>query len=91
MNSELCFWLAEICVCSSPRTSESLEEIGIRATTIEQDLLTDSGNGNGSTYKIKQLFNRHGYNLAILRGHVKGEVFFLMSLIDLFTSKNDPF
>ena len=73
MNSELCLWLAESCVCSGPRTKpKELEEIGIHARTIEQDLQTDSGNGNGSTYKIKQLFNRHGYNLAILRGHVKG-------------------
>ena len=62
------------CVCSGPRTKpKELEEIGIHARTIEQDLQTDSGNGNGSTYKIKQLFNRHGYNLAILRGHVKGK------------------
>jgi len=73
MNSELCLWLAESCVCSGPRTKpKELEEIGIHARTIEQDLQTDSGNGNGSTYKIKQLFNKHGYNLAILRGHVKG-------------------
>ena len=76
MNSELCLWLAESCVCSGPRTKpKELEEIGIHARTIEQDLQTDSGNGNGSTYKIKQLFNKHGYNLAILRGHVKGNYF----------------
>ena len=75
MNSELCLWLAESCVCSGPRTKpKELEEIGIHARTIEQDLQTDSGNGNGSTYKIKQLFNKHGYNLAILRGHVKGNL-----------------
>ena len=75
MNSELCLWLAESCVCSGPRTKpKELEEIGIHARTIEQDLQTDSGNSNGSTYKIKQLFNKHGYNLAILRGHVKGNL-----------------
>ena len=58
----------------------SLFQPCIHARTIEQDLVTDSGNGNGSTYKIKQLFNRHGYNLAILRGHVKGRAFFLSSV-----------
>ena len=90
MNSELCLWLAESFVCSRARSSEELEEIGIHARTIEQDLQTDKGNGNGSTYKIKQLFNKHGYNLAILRGHVKGNVFCFKKLlyIIVFISSN---
>ncbi len=56
--------------------SQDLHENGtrIQALTLEDSLKADTGNGNGSAYKIKQLFNRHGYNLAILRGHVKGEL-----------------
>lgn len=52
---------------------EDSAEIGMQSSrTIEDSLKIDTGGGNGSSYKIKQLFNRHGYNLAILQGHVRG-------------------
>lgn len=50
--------------CEKSETNQNL--------TIEDSLKSDTGYGNGSSYKVKQLFNRHGYNLAILQGHVKG-------------------
>ena len=56
--------------CSSFDTTQNPEAA---AVTIEESLQIDTGHSNGASYKIKQLFNRHGYNLAILRGHVKGE------------------
>ena len=56
-------------VCSTEPAAPRTE-----ALTIEESLHVDTvdGRSNGSSYKIKQLFNRHGYNLAILKGHVKG-------------------
>ena len=61
------------------KKSDNLEEIEVaplkpEVKTIEESLQNDPmGTSNGSSYKIKQLFNRHGYNLNILVGHVKGE------------------
>ena len=77
--SDFCSWVREASSINGQKKAENLEEIGIphgneaRVTTIEESLRNDSvGTSNGSSYKIKQLFNKHGYNLAILDGHVKG-------------------
>ena len=54
-------------------TSSDLARLEVKAQTIEEALRNDIGTGNGASYKIKQLFNKHGYNLAIMPGHVKGK------------------
>ena len=52
-------------------TSEKL--VLSEVQTIEEALRKDLGTGNGASYKVKQLFNKHGFNLAIMPGHVKGK------------------
>ena len=42
--------------------------------TIEEALKTEDPQLDGKNYRVKQLFNKHGYNLAILPGHVKGKI-----------------
>ncbi len=70
--------LEEIGIGRDTNGSETIEDAMMR------DQIDGGGSGSvtpanggkisssGSSYKIKQLFNSHGYNLAIMRGHVKG-------------------
>jgi hypothetical protein len=76
MSSTFCNdFFAWIC-----KSKQNLEEIGIDSEpnlegnieTLEIAMNKDQGDSNGRSYKIKQLFNGHGYNLSIMRGHVKG-------------------
>ena len=63
---------------SNTNTSERLRR---EVQTIEEALKRDLGTGNGASYKVKQLFNKHGFNLAIMPGHVRGkQICFLISI-----------
>lgn len=94
----MCPWLTE-CFCPQAaatskllRDDGDLAEIGIASSkTIEESLKTDTGSGNGSSYKIKQLFNRHGYNLAILQGHVRGRVIKSHNALCVISARPPPF
>ena len=82
MNSDFCTWFCDCLSDSCERRKP--EEIGIKriqSLTIEESLESDQGSGNGSNYKIKQLFNKHGYNLCILQGHVRGKKCLFMSIM----------
>ena len=72
--ADLCEYLFESYDTSADTADASARLQLVEAKTIEQALRTDTGTGNGASYKIKQLFNKHGYNLAILPGHVKGKI-----------------
>ena len=61
--------------------SNTSERLVTEVQTIEEALKRDLGTGNGASYKVKQLFNKHGFNLAIMPGHVKGkQICFLISI-----------
>lgn len=65
----------DCCEWISGTNRQELLEIGIpgndpNCQTLEEAMQQDTP--DGSDYKTKQLFNRHGFNLAIMKGHVKG-------------------
>ena len=75
--SSTVFRIMKCCVDFSEYLNESSNSsarlVDFEVRTIEESLRTDVGTGNGAAYKIKQLFNKHGYNLSIMPGHVRGK------------------
>ena len=71
--ADLCEYMLDDSGPPTNTTSSDLARLEVKAQTIEEALRNDIGIGNGASYKIKQLFNKHGYNLAIMPGHVKGK------------------
>ena len=63
----------DFCEYLNESSNSSARLVDFEVRTIEESLRTDVGTGNGAAYKIKQLFNKHGYNLSIMPGHVRGK------------------
>lgn len=72
MCSDFCEWLFTANEMRQKRSAD-LDWSGLNKT-IEEALKTEDADSDGKSYRVKQLFNKHGYNLAILPGHVKGRL-----------------
>ena len=74
MCSDFCEWLFTANEMRQKRSLDlTLDSSGLNKT-IEDALKTEDADSDGKSYRVKQLFNKHGYNLAILPGHVKGRL-----------------
>ena len=72
MCSDFCEWVFSEAEEEQKSQALTLDWSGLNKT-IEDALKTEDPEIDGKSYRVKQLFNKHGYNLAILPGHVKGK------------------
>ena len=71
MCSDFCEWVFTANEEAERSQALTLDWSGLNKT-IENALKTEDADTDGKSYRVKQLFNKHGYNLSILPGHVKG-------------------